>query len=400
MKKLLAIIISVIAMLGLTACGASDVPEGMQFVSGGESEGYYFYAPEGWAVFNTDGVASAYVSSTNTTSINFIKVTSEKLNKPQDYACGEEGCKGATFSPSVHYFLYHYFDETNFPESMKLLGESDVIFGNDDADESADRSRYYEFTYVHNDYKYTEDGMGTVDNKITRGFKQYYIVNGDDFYLMTYSAVYDVPTFLTTSYYDQYKEMLDSVVANFRFVTKKAAEAPSVENPTEEFRAVTDKNIAGFEFFAHKDFTVDYASGIVSVSHADGSNVNMTTASAVGTTPSVYFERRLKELAEMGASEVTVIEREKSDGSLTKDPIPSKLGQLPEAGYNTEYNFVFDLEYTYVFDGVKYHVYQVIGIKGGVFTADGFVFTYTATEESYASHLDAVIAMRDKVNFK
>ena len=126
----------------------------------------------------------------------------------------------------------------------------------------------------------------------------------------------------------------------------------------------------------------------------------MTKATAVGSYSSVYFQRRLEELAEMGATDVTVIERAKSDDTLTKDPLPSKLGQLPEAGYNTEFNYAFDIEYTYIFDGVKYHVYQVIGVKGNLLTADGFVFTYTATEENYASHLDTVKAMRDKVNFR
>ena len=399
MKKLLALIISVIAIFGLTSCGESDIPQGMQFVAGGETDGYYFYAPEGWVAFNNDGVAMAYVSTANTTSINFIEVKSDKINKPDDWACGEEGCKGATLSASKHYFLFHYFDDTDFPESMNLIGEGDMIFGNDDAGQSAERCRYYEFTYKHNDIKYTEDGKGTLENIVTRGFKQFYIVNGDSFYLMTYAGIYDVPTYLTTSNYDAYKESLDTVVANFRFVEKKAADSASEEEITEEFRSVTAKSVAGFEFFAHKDFTVDYASGIVSVSHKDGSNVNMTRATAVGAYSNVYFERRLEELAEMGATEVTVIAREKPDGTTTVEPMASKLGQLPEAGYNAEYNYAFDLEYTYVFEGVKYHVYQVMGVKANLIVADGYVFTYTATEENYAAHLETVIAMRDKVNF-
>lgn len=400
MKRLWALIISVIAILGLTSCGESDIPSGMQLAGGSESEGYYFYVPEEWQVFNSDGVISAYVSTANTTSINFIKVTTEKINKSADWTCGEEGCKGASISPKEHYFLYHYFDETDFPESMKLLEEGDKIFGNDDTDESADRCRYYEFTYEHNDIKYTDDGKGTEANKVTRGFKQYYVVNDGECYLMTYSAVYDVPTYLTTSYYDQYKEALDTVTDNFRFVAKSGAESTDNEVITEEYRLVTDKNLSGFEFYAHKDFTIDFSSGIISVSHADGSNVNMTKATAVGAYSNVYFERRLEELREMGATDVTVIERAKSDGSMTDAPLPSKLGQLPEAGYNTEYNYAFDFEYTYVFEGVKYHVYQVMGVKSNILTADGYLFTYTATEENYAAHLDTVKAMRDKVNFK
>ena len=398
MKKLLALLISIIAVLGLTSCGESDIPEGMQLVTGSDEAGYYFYAPEGWVTFNSDGVASAYVSTANPTSVSFVEMTSEKIKKAADWKCTEDGCKGVNLSTSEHYFLYHYFDETDFPESMKLLGEGDVLFGNENA--GAERCRYYEFTYVHNDIKYTEDGKGTVENNITRGFKQFYIVHGGTFYLMTYAGIYDVPAFLTTSYYEQYKEALDTVVANFKFVEKKASAPVEKETITEEYRLVTEKNLSGFDFYAHKDFALDFASGMVSVSHADGSNVNMTKATAVGTYSTVYFDRRLDELREMGATDVTVIERAKSDGKTTDAPIASKLGELPEAGYNTDFNYAFDLEYTYVFDGVKYHVYQVIGVKGNIFTADGFVFTYTAKEENYLTHLDTVKAMRDKVNFK
>ena len=398
MKRIWIFIISVIAVLGLTSCGESDIPNGMQLCSGSEEKGYFFYVPEGWAVFENGGVSTAYVSTANTTTVNFTEITSSKIKKTDGYVCGEEGCKGASLAPSEHYFLYHYFDETEFPSSMKLIGEGDVLFGKDG--ESADRCRYFEFSYVHRDVKYTEDGSGTLTNDITRGFKQYYIVKGESFYLMTYSAVLDVPEFLNSSYYEQYTDEMATIVENFRFVTKKAGAGASQQTPSEDFRLVTDKRLTGFDFYAAKDFTVDFSSGIISVSTNDGANVNMTKVTAVGTYSTVYFERRLQELREMGASEVTIISRNNSKGEATTEPLPSKLGELPIDGVNTQFNYAFDLEYTYVFDGVKYHVYQVMGVKSFFLSADGYVFTYTATEDSYAKHLDTVKAMRDKVSFE
>ena len=53
-------------------------------------------------------------------------------------------------------------------------------------------------------------------------------------------------------------------------------------------------------------------------------------------------------------------------------------------------------EYTYTYDGVDYHVYQVIIIESGV---NGYVFTYTADEASYEKHLDEAKSVLLKIGY-
>ena len=53
-------------------------------------------------------------------------------------------------------------------------------------------------------------------------------------------------------------------------------------------------------------------------------------------------------------------------------------------------------EYTYVYDNVKYHVYQIQIVANAT---TGYVFTYTATEDNYNAHLNEMNKVLDKVEF-
>ena len=52
-------------------------------------------------------------------------------------------------------------------------------------------------------------------------------------------------------------------------------------------------------------------------------------------------------------------------------------------------------KYTFEYNGDVYHVYQVLAIT----TFNGYVFTYTAKEEKFASHFDTVKKIMDKVTY-
>ena len=53
-------------------------------------------------------------------------------------------------------------------------------------------------------------------------------------------------------------------------------------------------------------------------------------------------------------------------------------------------------EYTYVYHGNTYHVYQVLGAD----MLKGYVFTYTALENEYNEHIDEIKTILGKVSFK
>ncbi len=62
MKKITALLLTLFAILSLTACGANDnAPSGMKLASN-EVCDYYFYVPQNWTVDMSTGVSSAYFS--------------------------------------------------------------------------------------------------------------------------------------------------------------------------------------------------------------------------------------------------------------------------------------------------------------------------------------------------
>ena len=78
MKKSITLI-SLITILfalvfSLAGCSGSDTRDGMQLVAGGESLGYYFYAPEEWTPSSVGEIKAAYISRVDPTSVSFAEV--------------------------------------------------------------------------------------------------------------------------------------------------------------------------------------------------------------------------------------------------------------------------------------------------------------------------------------
>ena len=365
MKKIICAALTVLMLFTFVGCSdKSDIPDGMQLISGSDALGYYFYAPEEWQSANLDGIAATYISAVNTTSVTFTEIDTSS------FVMSDESMS------ETEYFLTKYFDDTNgeFPADT-VYGEKNGekrLFGAQDY--RADEAVIYTYTYKY--------------NGVTYGFMQYFAVHNGECYILTYSAIYEVIEGYEKSRYEEYLEKLTSIVENFRFVDKKGETEKPESYPAEEYRLVTDSKICGFEFYAPGSFVLDYTSAIVSVTAADGSNVNMTESMGTGVSTKDYFEDRKKELGAI-VTDLTVIK----DGEATK------LGNVPEVE-NTMTNFAFAYEYTYVFGGETYHVYQILAAEGSLLNADGYVFTYTAKEENYAKHLSEVMTMIEKVVFK
>ncbi|MBQ8688752.1 MAG: hypothetical protein IJ515_00105 [Clostridia bacterium] len=375
MKKIFAILMIALSIFALASCESSDVPEGMQLVNGGDDKGYYFYAPEEFTVANLADVDAVYVSAVNTTSITFTEISAEEIGAP---AASEITIVNDKLTAEENYFLYQYFDarRKDFPEDMMLLsGPTEDIFGA--GEERADAAVAYSYTYTYAEVQY--------------GFTQYFALHNGSYYILTYSAIYEVLDGFESSRYDEYREKLEQVVESFRFVNKTGEDKPEESYPSDEYRLVTDRKLAGFEFYAPGDFTVDYASAIVSVTASDGSNVSMTEATAVGTTADEYMKKRFNELS-------AIVDDIKPAGASVDPENPeSFVGVATKLGNNSSWAFAY--EYTYTYKGESYHVYQILAVDGVALWADGYVFTYTAKEENYAAHLDKVMAMIEKVVF-
>lgn len=324
-------------LIGLIGCGKDDgVPEGMQLVRGGEDVGYYFYGPEEWTVANLGDISATYASNVDSSSITYVE----------------------TDMPSGTVQEYFYESLKEFPTQPTVLeptGGENVTFG---TAESAVR-----FVY---DHEYSGHKFRTM---------QIFVKHGERFGIFTYTSFLENKSSGEKTQYEYYLEKVNAVIASFKLV-EKGAPAPMPEyEVVDGYKLISDKSVAKFSLYVPEDFEVEYSSGITCASLADGSNITMTRATSTGMSVGDYWTKRKAEL-EAIVDEITIVEEVKS----------TNFGNAKNAA---------SYEYTYVYNGTTYHVYQVFAVT----TFDGFVFTYTAAEENYASHIDVIEKITEKVEF-
>ena len=351
MKKILSLLLLLTLIAGLFACGKNDdgVPEGMQLVCGGSDVGYYMYAPEEWTVSNHGSISAAYASKVDNSTITYTETEMPKMS------------------------FAEYFNESakSYTEDMKfkLLTSKDGVattFGN------ADEAIMFEFEFEY--LKYTHRSL-----QILAKYKERFGI----FTFTSYTTNLSSPD---ESQYDYYKEKIDTVIAEFKYVEKNGkSEAPSYEI-VDGYKLISDSSVAKFNFYVPENYTPSYSSGIVSAYMDDGSSVNISRPKQTNVRIDEYLNNRIEELKSI-VFDVTVIPHVNSDGTTENYNLNAELGNAKDAASH---------EYTYVYNGVKYHVYQVCAVTRN----DGFVFTYTATEENYYKHIDTVYEIAKRINFK
>ena len=357
MKKLIAIMILILSLAWLTSCNKdADVPEGLQLADKNETDGYVFYAPEGWSLSNRAGISAAYVSPINITSISFA---------PAD-------------APSVP--LSQYFDESmaKLPYSISIIKRDEkCAFGN-----SADAYKYI-YTYEYQDYVFSS--------------MQILVYYGDGFYIFTYNAY--GATSDADSDYNKYLESVQLAIDSFKFT--EAPSKDSVGTASGEYVLVSDRDVAGFDLYLPDAYTVVDDGAIVTAKISDGAVVSLSKASQTGVSILDYLKLRHEELGHLVTEikdiriatpiDVTDINPDYfNDWPIEVKPEMDASVILGDLGQN-----VVCYEYTYEFAGERYHVYQLLGVD----RRNGYVFTYTAKEAEYASHLDEINEILKKVKF-
>lgn len=363
-KKILLILTLICSAFLLMGCGDEyDTPEGMQFIGGGDDKGYYFFAPEEWTKGEQmNGMSYVYASRVDTTSISFVEIDPSSFVKPNPAKSDKD------------FFLEDYFDSTKseFPDST-VFGEKNgekCLIGSGET--KADSAVKYTYNYLY------EDAYSETDQRIA--FMQIFAAHNNRFYIFTYAATLEEKSDGVTTY-DYYLEKLQSVIDNFRFTDIDGEAENKTELPTDSEGDIlaSDSELAGFTLYVPSDFSVDYSSAVVSATHADGSNITMTKATATGTTINNYWEFRKKEL------------------SLYVDSI-TDIGKNPHAVEFSNAENAAVCEYTYSYNGKTFHVYQIFAVAGGLFKK-GYIFTYTALEDNYSLHLDDINRIIEKVKF-
>lgn len=352
MKKIVALLLCLITLFSLVSCGSdlpegAELPEGMQY-AGGAPYGFYLYVPEEWTLTAMDDIVGAFVSTLDLSSISMTRV-----QKPIDMDID------AYFKSTMADMPFENFALVQDGVS-RLLGDI--------------TAKGYEYTYSYKPYE-----------KDVQTYRVMQVISEREgaFYIFTYTALDELKNAEKT-YFQTHAEDVNAILDSIQFVTPTAEENETVEYEKDEdgYLLVSKKRIAGFDFFMHPEWKCTLSSGIVEVSSPDGNaKINMTEAKDTGVVVSDYWEKRKSDLERYTDGAITVI----------KENETTAFGDADQA---------LAYEYTYTYRGKTYHTYQVILVhsKIPVFLQKGYVFTFTATEDAYAAHIDAVLKMIEKVD--
>ena len=367
MKRILILLLISLTILTLIGCNSDEkAPEGMQLVSGSESDGYRFYAPEEWIVANHEDYSAAYVSTVNNTSVVFAETAKPTSSVPEYFAA----------------------ELAKFPFEVTASELKGCNFGNADS--------AYSCVY---DYNYQGRKMRAM---------QIFAIYGDRFYIFTYNS-YNEARFGEAddeTYYDYYMPKAQTCIDNILFSQKgEKAESETVvyEKDSDGYNIVSDKTLAGFTLAVPDSYRVDYSSGIVSVTREDGANINVSKATYTGVTRDEYWRMRVENL-----NSIVDKKRDASTGEILTETVKNEEGEdvvRPMSTLNVlrEHEIInlkgcdwaCAYEYTYSFAGKEYRVYQVLIVDG----YDGFVFTYSAPVEIFEPRLDEALSILRKMAF-
>ncbi len=358
-----------LTLIMIAFCAAScskseiEVPDGLQIVKVSQADGYQFFGPEGWVIANDGDIAATYVSGINNTSITFAEA-----DAPGDGVSVQD---------------YFESEKSKFSYDINIVEEKETKFGN------AESAYQYIYTFKYKGYDFA--------------VMQIFVKNAGRFYIFTYTSYGDPKD--ENSDYQYYITGVKSAIDNFKFTkaVENTEEKPSSVADSDGYVLVSEKKLSGFELYVPKDAQVLASSIQVTAKLSDGANINITKASGTGVTIVDYLKTRKSELkAIFGDISDIKIELAKkpsaTDEELSKMfesfDVPAEVNENLVFG-NIEKGSILSYEYTYTHNGETYHVYQIMGIK----YPDGYVLTYTATEDEYALHLDTLAKILEKVKF-
>lgn len=374
MRKFWAILILITsAMLCFVSCKDSevDVPDGLQIIKISKAEGYQFFGPEKWTIANDGDIAASHVS------VGGVVKASVSFTKSEMPVGG----------------LKEYFESQKplFAYEITVKEEPSVALGNADGESYA---VVYTFKYNETDY----------------ACMQIFAKNSGGFYIFTYTAEGDPAS--EDSYYQKYIEAIRLSAESFKF-TEKSSDAPASDSEVgaDGYKLVSDKDIAGFDLYLPSDYTVISSDAHVSAKVSDGANIYISKATDTNVFVLDYLKMRKTEILKF-ADNVTDIKislkTEYDSESEMFNGWDDLMNVMPVYDESLVFgdlddNRVVAYEYTYEVAGVKYHVYQVIGITSGVLDtsigAAGYLFTYTATEEEYAKNIDEIHNILQRIRF-
>ncbi|MBO5305739.1 MAG: hypothetical protein J6B12_03140 [Clostridia bacterium] len=298
MKKIVAILLLLVMMLGAVSCGGDKVetPKGFQLASV-DSAPFYLYVPNTWTSNASSGISSAYCATAN----GSVLVSAFAQKDERDIALE----------------LYTAKTLESFQRTLEGFEMTSKL-------ESAILGSYAAYSF---DYK------TTADNKEMH-FRTYVSDYAEGFAVLTYSA--DATSFET------YEADFAEIVAKFTFKVENEEPVKDREPIKEVIDGWQLASSTKYEYslYVPKSWTVDKSSEIPTAyrSLGDGDNSNVTLMSYVLTEPMTagqYWEKAQAELI----YDYTVISTDEN----------ATLGGLS----------AFAVEYETGLVGMMYHVKQV-----------------------------------------
>lgn len=374
MKKISALLLILICLIALCACGGDESgiepPEDMQVVSVSESDGYVFFGPEGWIIANQGDIAATYVTAINNTSVTFTKINMPEGEFTRDTV-------KAYFDGRMSAFPYE--KTVSVDAEACNLGKSDAC---------ADLAYKFVYTYTYGEYKVS--------------VMQIIAKRGEDRFLLTYTSYGEVTD--EASYYRTYLPKAQMVIDNLTFTEKKsdgAAADKEYVKDADGYILVSDEALAGFSFYVPADYKVVDSSAFVTVKASENAVITLAKAGETGVGILDYLASRHDDMSAITENftdiKVTVTTAVNTNTEYFKNWSITTLPELDETlkfGNLTAANTVA-YEYAYTYHGVRYHVYQVLGVDRW----NGYVLTYTATEDEYSTHLGELDTILEKVRF-
>lgn len=361
------------ALITLASCSGEQtgitIPEGMQIVSQSKEDGYVFFGPDAWTVANQAGMGVSYLSGINTTSITFAKAEAPASGLSKES-------------------LMEYFNTTkaSFPyrDSVTVITECEATnFGN------ADKAYKYVYTYKYGDYDIA--------------CMQVLVAHGGKLFIFTYTSYGSVTD--ETSSYRMYIDRAQKAMDNFLFTSDLPESTTPEGEPTRDedgYVLISDNALTGFDLYVPESYEVIDKSAIVTAKITDKASISLTRATETGVNILSYLSKRHDDMSaitesftDIRVSVTTSYNKESSVFDSWTISVMPEVDSTLSFG-NLEKKTTASYEYKFTYAGTEYHVFQVLGV--GRF--DGYVFTYTATEDEYSLHLEEVMEIiKSKVDF-
>lgn len=366
MKKftaLLLILVSIIPMLFACSNSEGEVPEGLRICFDNPKGGYIFYAPEGWTVINSGDIGAAKVSRINDTSITFTEI------KMPDVSVAEYFEKSLSDLPEVIYSTIN-----------TVVKDKECAFGN-----ASGEAYKYVYTYKYKDTDYA--------------CMQIIVIESGRAFLFTYTSHGDVTD--ESSDYQRYLPQVQSCIDAFKFVDRVDSAPAVFEKDDEGYNLVSEMAKCGFSLYLPEDYELIYNDGFVRAKISDSANITLTKATETNVGILDYLKSRKDALTSISSdftdikiALATEIDPEREVFKNWKFDVMAVQDEDITFG-NLDKNGIISYEYKYTYNEKVYHVYQIMGVDD----RNGYVFTYTALDGEYETHLEEIMKIIGKVTF-